>query len=302
MRRLDADCRARHHRRNASTASTRATSRSPICSCCCRSSLLPLSAALAVRSAPSPAASSLPFLKSSVTFAYKKFLAYILPELVPDGLVQLLSTDYKFAVSFVILVVVLLIRPTGIVQGEIGMTINTRNVSLLCHHGGIDAVRRHFPELDVVAHHHQPVPDFGDHGFGRQHPVGICRPVQCRCHGLCRAGWSGSGPRVGATCHRGVGSRRQWHCLVCAVPGGDHRPGVVRLLSHPRPRAHRAVDAAHHCRLLRHPHLLQSGSHGHRERSILRRPVIWADLACRSSFPGQWAACLQPVLPGSSAR
>lgn len=31
---------------------------------------------------------------------------------------QLLSTDYKFAVSFVILVLVLLIRPTGLFGGK----------------------------------------------------------------------------------------------------------------------------------------------------------------------------------------
>ena len=38
--------------------------------------------------------------------------------MAPDGLVQLLSTDYKFAVSFAILVVVLLFRPTGLFQGK----------------------------------------------------------------------------------------------------------------------------------------------------------------------------------------
>jgi branched-chain amino acid transport system permease protein len=32
--------------------------------------------------------------------------------------VQLLSTDYKFAVSFVILVLVLLVRPTGLFRGR----------------------------------------------------------------------------------------------------------------------------------------------------------------------------------------
>ena len=36
--------------------------------------------------------------------------------LEPDTLMQLLSTDYKFAVSFSILVIVLLFRPTGIFQ------------------------------------------------------------------------------------------------------------------------------------------------------------------------------------------
>jgi len=36
-----------------------------------------------------------------------------------DGLVQFLSTDYKFAVSFIILVVVLLWRPRGLFRGRI---------------------------------------------------------------------------------------------------------------------------------------------------------------------------------------
>lgn len=59
------------------------------------------------------------FSEVLVTYAYKKVLKYILPEqLEPTGLAQLLSTDYKFAVSFAILVVVLLIRPTGIFRGQ----------------------------------------------------------------------------------------------------------------------------------------------------------------------------------------
>ena len=53
------------------------------------------------------------------TFAYKKVFTYMLPEhLAPKGLVQLLSTDYKIAVSLVILVIVLLIKPTGIFSGK----------------------------------------------------------------------------------------------------------------------------------------------------------------------------------------
>ena len=53
-----------------------------------------------------------------ITYAYKKFFTYILPEsLEPNSLMQLLSTDYKFAVSFSILVVVLLFRPSGIFKG-----------------------------------------------------------------------------------------------------------------------------------------------------------------------------------------
>jgi branched-chain amino acid transport system permease protein len=60
------------------------------------------------------------FSEVTVTYAFKKFLAYLGPEgWAPDGLVQLLSTDYKFAVSFIILVAVLLIRPTGIIRGKV---------------------------------------------------------------------------------------------------------------------------------------------------------------------------------------
>lgn len=59
------------------------------------------------------------FSEVTVTYAFKKVLGYLLPEtLAPDGLVQLLSTDYKFAVSFAILVIVLLIKPTGLFQGK----------------------------------------------------------------------------------------------------------------------------------------------------------------------------------------
>ena len=57
------------------------------------------------------------FSEVTVTYAYKKFLAYLGWE--ADGLMQLLSTDYKFAVSFLILVLVLLIRPTGIFRGRV---------------------------------------------------------------------------------------------------------------------------------------------------------------------------------------
>ena len=59
------------------------------------------------------------FSELFVTFAYKKVLAYLLPiGFAPDGLVQLLSTVYKFAVSFMILVIVLLIKPTGLFSGR----------------------------------------------------------------------------------------------------------------------------------------------------------------------------------------
>ncbi|WP_424967389.1 branched-chain amino acid ABC transporter permease [Dinoroseobacter sp. S375] len=59
------------------------------------------------------------FSEVTITYAFKKVLGYLLPEaLAPDGLVQLLSTDYKFAVSFAILIIVLLFRPTGLFKGK----------------------------------------------------------------------------------------------------------------------------------------------------------------------------------------
>jgi branched-chain amino acid transport system permease protein len=60
------------------------------------------------------------FSEVIVTYAYKKVFVYLLPvSLEPSGLMQLLSTDYKFAVSFIILVLVLLIKPTGLMKGKV---------------------------------------------------------------------------------------------------------------------------------------------------------------------------------------
>ena len=60
------------------------------------------------------------FSEVVVTYAYKKVFVYLLPvSLEPEGLMQLLSTDYKFAVSFMILVLVLLVKPTGILKGKV---------------------------------------------------------------------------------------------------------------------------------------------------------------------------------------
>ena len=59
------------------------------------------------------------FSEVMVTYAWKKVVTYLLPEsMAPDGLVQLMSTDYKFAVSFVILIIVLLFMPTGLFKGK----------------------------------------------------------------------------------------------------------------------------------------------------------------------------------------
>ncbi|KQI72536.1 branched-chain amino acid ABC transporter permease [Loktanella sp. 5RATIMAR09] len=59
------------------------------------------------------------FSEVTITYAWKKVLGYLMPEsLAPNGLVQLLSTDYKFAVSFAILIIVLLFKPTGLFKGQ----------------------------------------------------------------------------------------------------------------------------------------------------------------------------------------
>lgn len=57
------------------------------------------------------------FSEVMLTYAYRRVFEYLGFE--PEGLMQLLDTEYKFAISFVILVLVLLIRPTGIFKGRL---------------------------------------------------------------------------------------------------------------------------------------------------------------------------------------
>ncbi|MEM7489343.1 MAG: branched-chain amino acid ABC transporter permease [Pseudomonadota bacterium] len=86
--------------------------------------LLPIFAAAIVGGLGSPLGAIaggfvIAFAEVTITYPLKRVLGYFLPErLEPDGLVQLLSTDYKFAVSFVILLIVLLFRPTGLFAGK----------------------------------------------------------------------------------------------------------------------------------------------------------------------------------------
>jgi len=59
------------------------------------------------------------FSEVMVTYAWKKVATYVLPEsLAPDSLLQLMGTDYKFAVSFALLIVVLIFMPTGLFKGK----------------------------------------------------------------------------------------------------------------------------------------------------------------------------------------
>ncbi|MDP5328033.1 MAG: branched-chain amino acid ABC transporter permease [Paracoccaceae bacterium] len=86
--------------------------------------LLPIFAAAIVGGLGSPLGAIaggfiIAFSEVFVTYAWKKVLGYALPDAwAPDTLVQLLSTDYKFAVSFTILIVVLLFMPTGLFRGK----------------------------------------------------------------------------------------------------------------------------------------------------------------------------------------
>ena len=86
--------------------------------------LLPIFAAAIVGGLGSPVGAIaggflIAFSEVGVTYAWKKVAVYALPEgLEPDGLLQLLSTEYKFAVSFVILIAVLLFKPTGLFKGK----------------------------------------------------------------------------------------------------------------------------------------------------------------------------------------
>ncbi|MDO5704761.1 MAG: branched-chain amino acid ABC transporter permease [Paracoccus sp. (in: a-proteobacteria)] len=58
------------------------------------------------------------FSEVAITYPWVKVAGYLFPDWQPGGLLQLLSTEYKFAVSFIILIVVLLFRPTGLFRGK----------------------------------------------------------------------------------------------------------------------------------------------------------------------------------------
>lgn len=86
--------------------------------------LLPIFAAAIVGGLGSPLGAIaggfvIAFSEVILTYAWKKVVTYVVPDsMAPDGLVQLLTTDYKFAVSFVILIIVLLVMPTGLFKGK----------------------------------------------------------------------------------------------------------------------------------------------------------------------------------------
>ena len=86
--------------------------------------LLPIAAAAIVGGLGSPLGAIaggfvIAFYEVFVTYAWKKVVTYLVSaDMAPTSLIQLLSTDYKFAVSFSILIIVLLFMPTGIFKGK----------------------------------------------------------------------------------------------------------------------------------------------------------------------------------------
>jgi branched-chain amino acid transport system permease protein len=86
--------------------------------------LLPIFAAAIVGGLGSPVGAIaggfvIAFSEVTITYAFKKVANYLAPgDIKFDGLLQLLSTDYKFAVSFSILIIVLLFKPTGLFKGK----------------------------------------------------------------------------------------------------------------------------------------------------------------------------------------
>lgn len=56
------------------------------------------------------------FSEVALTYPWRKVAEYLGGE--PAGLMQMLGTEYKLAISFVILIVVLLVRPTGLFRGK----------------------------------------------------------------------------------------------------------------------------------------------------------------------------------------
>ncbi|MDO5613492.1 MAG: branched-chain amino acid ABC transporter permease [Paracoccus sp. (in: a-proteobacteria)] len=85
--------------------------------------LLPIFAAAIVGGLGSPVGAIaggfiVAFSEVAITYPWVKVAGYLFPDWQPGGLLQLLSTEYKFAVSFIILIAVLLFRPTGLFRGK----------------------------------------------------------------------------------------------------------------------------------------------------------------------------------------
>ncbi|MCC6001112.1 MAG: branched-chain amino acid ABC transporter permease [Pararhodobacter sp.] len=59
------------------------------------------------------------FAEMGITYAWRRFFNHLLPDdWAPTTMLQIIPVDYKFAVTFAILVLVLIFRPTGIFRGK----------------------------------------------------------------------------------------------------------------------------------------------------------------------------------------
>ena len=87
--------------------------------------LLPLFAAAVVGGIGSPQGAIvggfvIAFAELIITYNWKKAFNYLLPDSLEfAGNVQIMATENKFAVTFSVLVFVLIIRPTGIFKGKV---------------------------------------------------------------------------------------------------------------------------------------------------------------------------------------
>lgn len=87
--------------------------------------LLPLFAAAVVGGIGSPVGAIvggfiIAFAELVITYNYKKLFNYLLPDAWEfSGNVQIMMTENKFAVTFAVLVLVLIVRPTGIFKGKV---------------------------------------------------------------------------------------------------------------------------------------------------------------------------------------
>lgn len=87
--------------------------------------LLPLFAAAVVGGIGSPQGAIaggfiIAFAENVITYDYRKILNYLAPEgLEVSHAVQIMGTENKFAVTFTVLVLVLIVRPTGIFRGKV---------------------------------------------------------------------------------------------------------------------------------------------------------------------------------------
>ena len=155
------------------------------------------------------------FSEVMITYAWKKVAGYALPELLaPDGLAQLLSTDYKFAVSFCIPAGGSFVPAHRAFCGESGMNEALRNTvyfaavaMLMIGTGYVYSWNTTLQILNMGLI--SAIMALGVNlqwGFAGLFNVGIM--------GLCGAWWAGNCPDFNAAANRSLGGRWSWRLAV----------------------------------------------------------------------------------------